>query len=147
MNETATISKSKLIALYKSEAVRVYEDEKYLVVQPKTHESMCIYGYGATWCVTSSDHYIFEGYNTNPMFVIIIKGSKVNGYQEKYLCQFETHGIVDNQTQDVEYADFFDTHKTLVGVFQDVIANDKCKKYSDYEKDYFASLLTASKKV
>ncbi len=139
--ETQTLSKTQLIASYKKEAVRVYEDEKFLIVYPTTYNSMFIYGYGATWCVTSSDEYIFEGYKENPMFVIIVKNSKIGEYQEKYLCQFETHGIVDINTEEVEYSEFFDKFKELKGVFKKIILDDVCKKYSDYEKDYFVNCL------
>ncbi len=134
-------SKTQLLAQYKSEAIRVYEDDKYLVVYPTTYNAMCIYGYGATWCVTSSDEYIFEGYKENPMFVMIMKGKKSNDYQEKYLCQFETQGIVDNITEDVNYNVFFNEHKVLADVFKDIILNDKYKKYSDFEKDYFTNYI------
>lgn len=138
---TQTISKTKLIAQYKKEAERVYEDDKFLVVYPKTYNSMFVYGYGATWCVTSSDEYIFEGYSENPMFVIIIKNSKKGGYQEKYLCQFETQGIVDMNTEEVGYAEFFNEFKPLAEVFKKIILEDTYKKYSDYEKDYFVNCL------
>lgn len=139
------ISKTKLIAQYKKEAVRVYEDDKFLIVYPKTYNSMFVYGYGATWCVTSSDEYIFEGYSENPMFVIIIKNSKKGGYQEKYLCQFETQGIVDINTEEVDYAEFFNEFKPLVDVFKKIILEDTYKNYSSYEKDYFVNVLLSTK--
>ena len=141
MSQTQTISKNKLIAQHKKEAIRVFENDKFIIVLPKTYNAMFVYGYGATWCVTSSDEYIFESYSDNPLFVIMIKGSKIGQYQEKYLCQFETHGIVDIMTEEVKYKDFFGKFGELIPVFRELIENDKFKKYSEYEKDYFINCL------
>lgn len=139
--ETNNISKTKLIAQYKKEAARIYEDDKFLVLYPQTYNSMCLYGYGATWCITSSDEYLYESYNRNPLFVIIVKNSMFKGYQEKYLCQFETHGIVDNQTEEVGYSDFFNKYKILAKVFKDIIFNDAYKVYSNFEKEHFTNYI------
>ncbi len=102
---------------------------------------MQIYGYGSTWCVTSDDQNIYDSYSDHPMFVIIIKGQKECGYQEKYLLQFETNGIVDINTENVPYDDFFTKYPMLTGIFRRLITGNITKEYSAFEKDYFVNIL------
>ena len=135
------LSKTKLLSLHKKEAIRLYEDANFLIIFPTTYNSMKAYGYGTTWCVTSDDENIYESFSENPMFVIIIKGQMKGAYQEKYLLQFETHGIVDINTEDVSYDDFFETYPQLIPVLKKLITEDTAKTYSEFEKDYFGNII------
>jgi hypothetical protein len=48
-------------------------------------------------------------------------------------------------TDEVGYAEFFNEFKPLAEVFKEIILNDVCKKYSEYEKDYFVNCLIGAK--
>lgn len=41
----------------------VYDDGKYFVVNPQTHQSSCHYGKGTKWCTAASSDYEFNKYN------------------------------------------------------------------------------------
>ena len=40
----------------KNESDRIYEDDKFLIVQPYTHGASCYYGRNTKWCTTSKDN-------------------------------------------------------------------------------------------
>ena len=55
------------------EVDRIYEDNRFVVVVPKTHKSSCYYGAGTKWCTASKDtdsH--FSNYKTNGELYYII---------------------------------------------------------------------------
>lgn len=55
---------------------KIYEDNKVLIVSPKTHQASCFYGAGTRWCVTmkGSPAY-FEQYTSGKkLYFIILKG-------------------------------------------------------------------------
>ena len=39
----------------KSQVEKLYEDDKYLILKPKTYEASCYYGSGTKWCTSSKD--------------------------------------------------------------------------------------------
>lgn len=39
----------------KSQVEKLYEDDEYLVLKPKTYEASCYYGAGTKWCTSSKD--------------------------------------------------------------------------------------------
>ena len=41
----------------------VYDDGRYFVVNPLTHDSSCYYGKGTKWCTTASSDHQFKRYN------------------------------------------------------------------------------------
>lgn len=54
---------------------KVYEDDEFLVLMPKTHKASCRYGSNTRWCVTMRGHSgYFENYFTQgPIFFLIDK--------------------------------------------------------------------------
>ena len=54
---------------------KVYEDDNFILIHPKTHEASCKYGSSTRWCVTMKDHSgYFERYSINgPLFFLIDK--------------------------------------------------------------------------
>jgi len=60
----------------KKEADKIYEDNKVLIVSPKTHDTSCFYGSGTRWCVTMKNtpsH--FTQYTTGKkLYFVILKG-------------------------------------------------------------------------
>jgi len=61
------VTKTKQKRIAKDEGAEIiYDDENYLVVQPKTYEASCYYGAGTKWCTASKnrthwDEYAKEG--------------------------------------------------------------------------------------
>ena len=51
---------------------KLYEDQKYLIVQPMTHQASCVYGAETRWCVASRDSSkYFDDYTKNSKFVML----------------------------------------------------------------------------
>jgi len=68
-------SKSQEEKLTESDAKRIYEDDRVLVVRPLSHKASCKYGAGTKWCTTQSSPGYFEKY-TKPgeaLYYVIIK--------------------------------------------------------------------------
>ena len=59
------VTKKKEADQMKKESDRVYEDENYLVVSPKTHKASCSYGMHSAWCVATSNTSHFGNYTKN----------------------------------------------------------------------------------
>lgn len=131
------LPKNKLRKLSKAGKIKVYEDNDYLILIPLTHAAMITYGKGSCWCVTEPDEHSFICYQpeTDPFFVIILKNKFDNdGYQIKYLVQFETSGIYDLYNQPVSYGEFFKEHPLLKNIFLEAVNNDTYKVYNDSER-------------
>ena len=54
----------------------VYEDDKVLVLIPRTHEAVCKYGSGTKWCITEEDpvHYLNYLRKSITHYFVIMKG-------------------------------------------------------------------------
>jgi hypothetical protein len=82
----------------------VYEDERFFIVNPLTHESSCYYGKGTKWCTAADSDYQFNQYNqdgklfyildktlpTNDPFYKVALLKKFNGDTTYYDAQDET---------------------------------------------------------
>lgn len=66
------VSKSQL---KKEGGEKVYDDENFTLIHPRTHEASCKYGSKTRWCVTMRDYTgYFERYSVNgPLFFLIDK--------------------------------------------------------------------------
>ena len=93
------LSKTQLQSLAKKDAEKIWENNKWLIVWPKTEEASCLYGKGSRWC-TAADKYNnrFDSYNSHGMFNYVI--NKRN-QKEKYAFFF-------NNDTDVEVYDVND---------------------------------------
>jgi hypothetical protein len=61
----------------KKEKETIYQDDRWLVVSPKSHKASCYYGAGTKWCVTSKDtdtHW--KTYSKNATFFFILDKTK-----------------------------------------------------------------------
>lgn len=60
----------------KKEVEKIYEDDRLLIVKPKTYEASCLYGAGTKWCVSSkntTEHW--ENYtDVGTLYFLITKG-------------------------------------------------------------------------
>ena len=57
----------------KKDIDRVYEDDNWVIIRPKSHGASCYYGAGTKWCTTSKDKTFFEKYNNQGVLYYIIK--------------------------------------------------------------------------
>ena len=98
-NPDQATSKSDERRKIKSDAEKVYEDEKWLVIVPHTKEAAIEYGKGTQWCTAATSSYnAFDGYNEYGNLYINI--NKRTG--EKYQFQFETKQFKDARDMDIE---------------------------------------------
>jgi hypothetical protein len=57
----------------------VYEDPRFFVVNPLTHQSSCYYGKGTKWCTAADTDYQFNQYNQDgKLFYILDKTKQTN---------------------------------------------------------------------
>tara|TARA_R110000803_G_scaffold157924_1_gene222229 strand:- start:2989 stop:3828 length:840 start_codon:yes stop_codon:yes gene_type:complete len=54
----------------KSDVIRLFEDDNFLVIIPKTYESSKIYGMGTKWCTTNKNY--FKSYTDNGFLVYVV---------------------------------------------------------------------------
>jgi hypothetical protein len=58
----------------KKEVSKIYEDENYLLIEPKSEEASCTYGSGTKWCISATDskNYFDEYAEKGARFLFII---------------------------------------------------------------------------
>jgi hypothetical protein len=54
----------------KSDVIKLFEDDNFLVIIPKTYESSKIYGMGTKWCTTNKNY--FKQYTDNGFLVYVV---------------------------------------------------------------------------
>ena len=94
-NPNQAASKSDELRKTKQQgAEKVYEDEEWLVVVPKTEQAACLYGKGTKWCTAATDgSNMFEYYNNSgPLYINI---NKKTG--RKYQFHFQAEQFMDEQ--------------------------------------------------
>jgi len=65
----------------KSGAEKLYEDDRWLLVKPKTKEASCYYGAGTQWCTSATKGNAFGQYNKNGnLYYLIDKSRKLGPY-------------------------------------------------------------------
>lgn len=69
-------SKEKELA---KDVTKIYEDNSWLIVSPKSHQASCTYGANTKWCVTMKDdpHY-FKTYTQEPEYLIFVINKGTN---------------------------------------------------------------------
>ena len=61
----------------KKQSIRLYEDDRWLVISPKSWEASCYYGAGTKWCITMKDNSTYwNRYSRNASFFFIIDKTK-----------------------------------------------------------------------
>jgi hypothetical protein len=70
--------KSQEKSLTKS-VTKIFEDDEWLIVSPKTHQASCAYGAHTKWCVTQreDDHY-FKNYTQGNSYLMFVINKKDN---------------------------------------------------------------------
>jgi len=76
------------------QADKIYEDDKFLVIKPKTEESSCKYGSNTKWCVTSKGSGHFGRYTAGrqALYFIINKAKSTNANYSKVAIHFDDGG-------------------------------------------------------
>lgn len=79
----------------KSESRKIYEDDKFIVIEPKNEEASCKYGSNTRWCVTSRGSGHFERYTkgNQSLYFIINKQNSTNKNYSKVAVQFDDSGF------------------------------------------------------
>ena len=96
------------------EVDRIYEDNRFVVVVPKTHKSSCYYGAGTKWCTASKDtdsH--FSNYKTNgELYYIIDKTLPTSSPYYKVALNKKLAGLTED-FWDVQDKPITDTTKIM----------------------------------
>tara|TARA_B100002019_G_scaffold45661_2_gene38371 strand:+ start:4938 stop:6614 length:1677 start_codon:yes stop_codon:yes gene_type:complete len=67
--------------MFKSEVDKVYEDDNWVIIRPKSHGASCYYGAGTKWCTTSKNKNFFEKYNREGVLYYVIKKQSGKDYK------------------------------------------------------------------
>ena len=80
------VSQSKTELLDSDEVDKIYEDNSWLMISPKTWEASCKFGKGTEWCTASGKRRNFydEYTSKGPLYILIDKKDKTNKYQFQF---------------------------------------------------------------
>lgn len=99
LNRTLAPAKLKSMEKQLSKDVnKIYEDDNWLIMSPKTHQASCIYGANTQWCVTTrnnSDY--FNRYTRDDFYLIFVINKK-----ENIKWAINTKKVLGTPTEDVE---------------------------------------------
>jgi hypothetical protein len=96
--------------LRKKDADIVYQDNRYLVVIPRTHEASCKYGTGTKWCTNSEDPDSYDSYVAKGATLYYILDSRETIANSLYKIGVIVHAngnieCVDARDNDIEFED------------------------------------------
>ena len=137
----------------KKDIDRVYEDDNWVIIRPKSHGASCYYGAGTKWCTTSTDKTFFEKYNNEGVLYYVIKKQsgkdyKIALYKElpKIGTDYRTNRRVLGRAPDDQWYDMQDN--LLDGRTSSIVSSmlpDKAIQVIDdlYKKelDYYSEML------
>ncbi len=105
-------SKTELLGSEK-DVQKVFENEKWLVLIPKTYQASCRFGKGTQWCTATenTDNYYKQYSGQGPLYIVINKQNK----EEKYQIHFESMQFMDIEDRPFDLDEAFD--KDLKEVF------------------------------
>lgn len=75
---------------------KIYEDDKFLVVVPRTEEASCKYGSNTKWCVTQKGSTYYKRYTSGSqiLYFIINKANSTNQNYSKVAIHYDPTGAV-----------------------------------------------------
>lgn len=114
------------------DAVVVHEDDKYLVVNPQTHNSSCYYGKGTKWCTAATTDDAFNRYNIDgKLFYFLDKTKSTSDLYYKI-------ALLKKFTGEEFFYDAKDqTIKNIKDIFDTTFYNDIMSKIKSYlEQEY-----------
>ena len=119
---------------------KIYEDDKFLVVEPISHAASCKYGSNTKWCTTtqSSDH--FQRYTSGgqALYYVINKANSTNKDYSKVAIHFDNSG----------YPKFWDSKDSPMGEREVSIFKYAFPEIIDaIEKNYESIKLSRKQKI
>ena len=97
-NPNQASSHSEEVRIAKEGAEKVYEDDSWLIIIPRTEEAAKYYGKNTQWCTAADNNNQFDNYNNQgPLFINIDKTSN-----EKYQFHFESDQFMDETDTQIE---------------------------------------------
>jgi hypothetical protein len=95
----------ELKAIKEKEIERVYEDDEWKVLVPKTERASCLIGKGTQWCTAADrSNNMFDSYNNRgKLYVLINKGD-----DSKYQIHFEDEQLMDSRDRPISGSYFFE---------------------------------------
>jgi hypothetical protein len=104
INQYVSVNELEKVILYvrgknkekelEKQADKIYEDDKFLVIKPKSEEASCKYGSNTKWCVTSkgSEHFGRYTAGRQSLYFIINKAKSTNKNYAKVAIHFDDGG-------------------------------------------------------
>lgn len=106
----------------KSSAEKVYEDNKWIILIPRTKEAAMYYGKGTKWCTSATNHNEFNFYNSEgPLYIIINKSNP----SEKYQFHFESYQFMNSEDKDIDLKQFLKENPEIKKFFRSFMNFDK----------------------
>ena len=101
----ATSKTSEIKQIKQNEIDKVYEDNEWLIMIPKTKRASCLIGKGTQWCTAADQsNNMFDSHNSQgPLYVMVDKYN-----DEKYQLHFETNQLMDATDRPISASYFFD---------------------------------------
>jgi len=126
------ITKTKAERL-RDDVDKVYEDDKWLILVPKSKEASCHYGGGQTrWCTASKssnyyDHYSKQG----PLYMMMYKedAGKAPAENRSHQFHFESNSFYNAEDRSIDLGSFFATYPELKPFFKEKFATFMGKDY------------------
>ena len=107
----------------KNESKKLYEDQKYLIVQPLTHQASCVYGAETKWCVASRDSSrYFDDYIKNSKFVYVINKKGTNIRNSKFAIRIPETGKPEVWDQQDNRSNFDVLYASMPGI-DEILSN------------------------
>ena len=124
-------SNSEMKRIQKGGSHKLYEDEQYIIVAPRTTEASCYYGQGTKWCTSSKRQNQFENYiEDGTLFYVIDKKAKQNVFNPDFskLAIYVPFSIYEDNLKylnnhDIEIYDAQDTRVDEDNLWSDFIFN------------------------
>ena len=121
----------------------VYEDDRFFIVNPLTHQSSCYYGKGTKWCTAADSDYQFNNYNQDgKLFYILDKTLPTDNplYKVALLKKFDGDmTFYDAKDETIKGGKWiapgekFDTIVTAIDKYLDSEYSEQLKIYRDKE--------------
>lgn len=116
----------------------VYEDPRFFVVNPLTHQSSCYYGKGTKWCTVADSDHQFNQYNTDGKLFYILDKTKPTSdpyYKIAVLQKFNGDKTI------------YDAQDTTIQTLPSIIGEENLTKIMDSMNEYLESEFGAQLKI
>ena len=105
---------------------KVYEDDKWRILVPKSKEASCHYGGGDTrWCTASKSSNYYDHYNKQgPLYMMMYKedAGKSPSENRSHQFHFESNSFYNAEDRSIELGPFFATYPELKPFFKEKFA-------------------------